>query len=188
MLRAHHFLVLTGPPEMGKTAIARMLGLALLAEGWEVHECTRPDAGLGPATTPDRPQLFIADDAFGSTEYRPDAAERWAGELDRILRATDERHWLVWTSRPAPLRAGLRRLHRERGGERFPQPAAVQVDAAALGPRGEDPDPVPPRARRPDLADRARALIRTTAARSSSIRTSRPSGSAASSPAAPRRG
>jgi hypothetical protein len=39
----------------------------------------------------------------------------------------------VWTSRPAPLRAGLRRLHRERGGERFPNPAAVQVDASALG-------------------------------------------------------
>jgi hypothetical protein len=27
----------------------------------------------------------------------------------------------------------LRRLHRERGGEHFPQPAAVQVDASALG-------------------------------------------------------
>ena len=41
--KAHNFLVLTGPPEMGKTAIARMLGLALLTEGWEVHECTRPE-------------------------------------------------------------------------------------------------------------------------------------------------
>jgi hypothetical protein len=133
VLREHHFLVLTGPPEMGKTAIARMLGLALLAEGWEVHECTRPEQ-VWRELAPGRPQLFIADDAFGSTEYRPDAAERWANELDRILRATDATHWLVWTSRPAPLRAGLRRLHRERGGERFPQPASVQVDAAALGP------------------------------------------------------
>jgi hypothetical protein len=132
VLKAHHFLVLTGPPEMGKTAIARMLGLALLTEGWEVHECTRPEQ-VEQRFERSRPQLFIADDAFGSTEYRPDAAERWAGELDRILRATDERHWLVWTSRPAPLRAGLRRLHRERGGERFPNPAAVQVDASALG-------------------------------------------------------
>src|SRR6202012_1801320 len=39
-----------------------------------------------------------------------------------------------WTSRPAPLHEGLRRIHRERGGERFPQPAAVQVDAAELSP------------------------------------------------------
>ena len=132
VLRAHRFLVLTGPPEMGKTAIARMLGLALLAEGWEVHECTRPEQ-VRERYDRARPQLFIADDAFGSTEYRADSAERWANDLDRILRATDERHWLVWTSRPAPLRAGLRRLQRERGCERFPQPSAVQVDASALG-------------------------------------------------------
>ena len=49
VLQQHNFLVLTGPPEMGKTAIARMLGLALLSQGWEVHECTRPDAGLRAA-------------------------------------------------------------------------------------------------------------------------------------------
>jgi len=35
ILKAHNFLVLTGPPEMGKTAIARMLGLALLTQGWQ---------------------------------------------------------------------------------------------------------------------------------------------------------
>jgi hypothetical protein len=132
-LRRHSFLVLTGPPEMGKTAIARMLGLALLSDGWEVHECTRPEQ-LFERLDPQRAQLFVADDAFGSTEYRPDAADRWARELDRALRATDAHHWLVWTSRPAPLRTGLRRIHRERGGERFPQPAAVQVDAAELSP------------------------------------------------------
>jgi len=133
VLREHHFAVLTGPPEMGKTAIARMLGHALLTTGWEVHECTRPEQ-VWARYDASRPQLFVADDAFGSTEYRPDAAEHWARELDRILRATDATHWLVWTSRPAPLHAALRRLHRERGVERFPQPAAVQADASALGP------------------------------------------------------
>jgi hypothetical protein len=132
-LRRHAFLVLTGPPEMGKTAIARTLGLGLLSDGWEVHECTRPEQ-VWERYDRERAQLFIADDAFGSTEYRPDAAERWARDLDRALRATGERHWLIWTSRPAPLRAGLRRIHRERGGERFPQPAAVLVDASALSP------------------------------------------------------
>jgi hypothetical protein len=132
-LRRHAFLVMTGPPEMGKTAIARMLGLALLSDGWEVHECTRPEQ-VWERLDPQRKQLFVADDAFGSAEYRPDAAERWARDLDRALRATDEHHWLVWTSRPAPLHSGLRRIHRERGGERFPQPGAVQVDAADLSP------------------------------------------------------
>jgi hypothetical protein len=131
VLDRHGFAVLTGPPEVGKTAIARMIGLAQATSGWEVHECIRPEQ-LWQVYSPDRPQLFVADDAFGSTEYRPDAAERWAGELDRVLHALDAHHQLVWTSRPAPLRAGLRRVHRERGGERFPAPGEVHVDAARL--------------------------------------------------------
>ena len=106
VLRRHRFAVLTGPPEMGKTAIARMIGLAALTDGWEVHECIRPDE-LWSRFARDRRQVFVADDAFGSTEYRPEAAERWAVELDGVLRAMDDRHWLVWTSRPAPLKAGL---------------------------------------------------------------------------------
>src|SRR5262249_22121926 len=73
MLRKYAFGVVTGPPEMGKTAIARMLGLALLSDGWEVHECTRPEQ-VWERLDPQRRQLFIADDAYGSTEYRPDAA------------------------------------------------------------------------------------------------------------------
>ena len=131
VLEAHGFCVLTGPPEMGKTAAARMIGLALMSSGWEVHECSRPEQ-VTDLLRSDRRQLFVADDAFGSTEYRPDAAERWARSLPEILQATDERHWLIWTSRPTPLKAGLRTLHRERGAERFPSPAQVQVDAADL--------------------------------------------------------
>jgi hypothetical protein len=133
ILEQHHFAVLTGPPEMGKTAIARMIGLAALTNGWEMHECIRPD-DLWSRFDRERRQVFVADDAFGSTEYRPEAAERWAVDLDRVLRAMDDRHWLLWTSRPAPLKAGLRRIHREHGVERFPQPAEVGVDAAQLDP------------------------------------------------------
>ena len=131
VLGRHGFAVLTGPPEMGKTATARMVALAAMTAGWEAHECVRPDE-LWAVFARDRRQVFVADDAFGSTEYRPEAAERWALELDRVLRALDERHWLIWTSRPTPLRAGLRRIHREHGVERFPQPAEIQVAAAEL--------------------------------------------------------
>ena len=131
VLEQHRFVVLSGPPEMGKTAIARILGLAALSDGWELHECVRPDE-LWQRHAADRRQLFIADDAFGSTEYRPDTAERWALELDRVLQTLDDGHRLIWTSRPTPLHAALRRIHREHGVERFPQPAHVAVDAAAL--------------------------------------------------------
>jgi hypothetical protein len=131
VLARNAFAVVTGPPEMGKTAIARTIALAKLTAGWEAHECIRPEE-LWDRFARDRAQVFVADDAFGSTEYRPEAAERWALDLDRVLRAMDERHWLIWTSRPAPLKAGLRRIHREHGVEHWPQPAEVHVDAAAL--------------------------------------------------------
>jgi hypothetical protein len=130
-LRAHRFVVLTGPPEMGKTAIARMIALALATDGWEAHECIRPE-DVWRALDTSKAQVFVADDAFGSTEFRPDAGERWAREMERLLRSLDDRHWLIWTSRPAPLHAGLARIHRERGAERFPRPAEVVVDASAL--------------------------------------------------------
>jgi hypothetical protein len=131
VLARHRFLVLTGPPEVGKTAIAQMLGLAQMTAGWEVHECSSPDQ-LWAAFVRGRRQLFIVDDAFGSTEYRPDGADQWAQALGRLLEELDDDHWLIWTSRPAPLKAGLGRVRRERGSERFPAPGDVLVDASDL--------------------------------------------------------
>jgi hypothetical protein len=131
ILTEHRFAVLTGPPEMGKTAIARMIALAKMTDGWEAHECTSPD-DLHAVLDPQARQVFIADDAFGSTEYRPDSAERWARAMAGLLGALDDRHWLIWTSRPAPMHAALHRLHQERGAERFPAPARVLVDASIL--------------------------------------------------------
>jgi hypothetical protein len=160
VLAHHRFAVLTGPPEMGKTAIARMIGLAQMTAGWEAHECVRPD-DVWRAFDAERAQLFIADDAFGSTEYRPDAADRWAQEMERILRALDDRHWLIWTSRPAPLRTGLGRLHRERGAERFPAPGEVLVDAGQLDPV-EKTLIVFRHAKAADLPNATRAAIRAS--------------------------
>jgi hypothetical protein len=153
------FAVLTGPPEMGKTAIARTIALAALTDGWEAHECTHPDE-LRRLYARDRCQIFVADDAFGSTEYRPDAAERWAVELDRVLRAMDANHHLLWTSRPAPLRTALRRIHREHGVERWPQPAEIQVDASALAV-GEKTLILFRHARAARLSDEAASIVRT---------------------------
>jgi hypothetical protein len=102
-----------------------------MTDGWEAHECSSPEQ-LWRVFDPKQRQVFLADDAFGSTEYRPDAAERWARALRRLLPILDENHWLIWTSRPAPLKAGLGRVQRERGSERFPAPGEVLVDASDL--------------------------------------------------------
>jgi hypothetical protein len=156
----HRFVVLTGPPEMGKTAIARMLALAQLTDGWEAHECSSPDQ-LWRVFAAGRRQVFVADDAFGSTEYRPDAAERWARSLSRLLALLDRDHWLVWTSRPAPLKAGLRRVQRERHAERFPSPGEVLVDAGDLD-LAEKTLILFRHAKARGLSDAARGLVRSS--------------------------
>jgi|CXWL01.1.fsa_nt_gi hypothetical protein len=130
-LAKHSFAVITGPPEMGKTTIARLVGLGKLGDGWECFECRKPDDFL-QVLRKDRPQIFIADDAFGSTEYRPDIAQAWAADLDSILRALDSNHWFLWTSRPAPLHIALERMHLQGMAEQFPRIGEVIVDAAKL--------------------------------------------------------
>ena len=151
VLARSRFVVLTGPPEMGKTAIAQMLALAQMTDGWEAHECNSPEQ-LWRVFDGRRRQVFVADDAFGSTEYRSDAAERWSQSLGRLLAMLDRDHWLIWTSRPAPLKAGLRRVQRERGSERFPAPGEVLVDAGDL-----------------DLAEKTLILFRHAKARDASV-------------------
>lgn len=131
LLELRGFAVLTGPPEMGKTATARMLSLARLSMGWQAYDCTSPselfrmfDHGV--------PQVFVADDAFGSTEYRPELASEWAMQLDKVIGICDKRHWVIWTSRPGPLKEGLERLHLQGAASNFPSPGQVQVDASRL--------------------------------------------------------
>ena len=161
VLARHAFVVLTGPPEMGKTAIAQMLALAQMTDGWEAHECSSPEQ-LWRVFDASRRQVFIADDAFGSTEYRPDAAERWARSLGRLLTMLDHDHWLIWTSRPAPLKAGLRRVQRERHSERFPAPGEVLVDAGDLD-LAEKTLILFRHAKARGASSAARALVRSTA-------------------------
>ena len=130
-LSEHNFVVLTGPPEMGKTTIARMIALAQLGQNWESYECRKPE-DLLLVRRGDIPQIFVADDAFGTTEYRPDIAHSWGDDLDSVLRQLDKRHWLIWTSRPAPLKLALQRIHLQGLAEKFPAPSEVLVDASEL--------------------------------------------------------
>lgn len=134
VLKKYHFAVLEGPPEMGKTSIAWMIALSQISQGWQAVVCDDPrDIFETPATAD--PQIFIADDAFGRTEYDPGKGSKWETQLHRIFRRLDARHWLIWTSRKHILERACRRLDLQGQADRFPSPGAVLVNAADLSRR-----------------------------------------------------
>ena len=131
VLQQHRFAVLEGPPEMGKTAIAWMITLIQLLRGWDAIVCDKPEHFFR-CIERDRSQIFVADDAFGRTEYDPTRGRYWETDLDRVVRALDSRHWLIWTTRKHILERALRDLDLQGRASRFPTPGAVLVDASRL--------------------------------------------------------
>ena len=88
VLRQHNFAVLHGPAEMGKTAIAWMVTLTHVTQGWEAVVCHTPD-DFFKAFDEKQSQIFVADDAFGRTEYEPGAVLKWEKQLHYILQRLD---------------------------------------------------------------------------------------------------
>jgi hypothetical protein len=156
------FAVLTGPPEMGKTAIAWMLALARLSDGWDVCDCRGP-SDVFRSYDPGRPQVFVADDPFGSTEYRPEVASEWAAQLDQLIGICGPEHWVIWTSRPRPLKTGLERLHLQGAAAGFPGARQVHVDASGL-PTAEKAQILYRHAKAARLSAAAAELVREEAA------------------------
>lgn len=131
VLRKNHFVVLEGPPEMGKTAIAWMIAMAQLSQGWQAIVCDAPE-DFFQAHKNDTQQLFVADDAFGRTEYDPSRGKKWEAQLHRVFRFLDKKHWLIWTSRKHILVRARKAMDLQGEGRSFPNPGAVLVDASNL--------------------------------------------------------
>jgi len=131
VLRKHHFAVLEGPPEVGKSAIAWMIGLSLVGDGWVAECCQRP-GDFFKTYDASRKQIFIADDAFGLTEYDPTRPSIWEADLDLVFRRLDAAHWFIWTSRKHILERAVSRMDPRGKARSFPEPGAVLVDASLL--------------------------------------------------------
>jgi hypothetical protein len=77
VVERHRFAVLTGPPEMGKTAIARMLGLAALTAGWRCTSASaRTSSGRDSRATGARYSSPTTRSGRRSTAPRPRSAGR----------------------------------------------------------------------------------------------------------------
>ncbi len=131
ILKKYHFVILEGAPEMGKTAIGRMISLSFTLEGWEAIECKSPDDLLNTYDE-DSNQVFLADDFFGRTEYDPSRVSRWQSDLPIILRKIDKSHILILTSRMHLLNMGKSKLDLGPDQSKFPGFTEVSVDAGDL--------------------------------------------------------
>ncbi len=114
-----------------KTTIARVIALGYASQGWQVFECRGPLDFLRGSPS-EAKQRFVADDAFGSTEYRPDIAQQWADEIEAILNGIDSSHRLIWTSRSAVLKAALAGMAPKGAAETWPKPDEIEVKADSL--------------------------------------------------------
>ncbi len=131
VLQEFHYVVLEGPPEVGKTAIGRMIALSYIPEGWEVIECRLPNDFLRKYNH-DQKQIFVADDSFGRTEYNPERVSLWQDELPSILRKIGNHHLLIMTSRKHLLEMAKEKLDVPGANQDFPLPAEVLVDFSSL--------------------------------------------------------
>ena len=143
VLARHRFVVLTGPPEMGKTAIAQMLALAQMTTGWEAHESSSPGqlwrvfdrkrrqgCSSMPATSISRRRRSSC-----SATRRPAAR---AARLAGCCGAPRCRSWSIRTSRPSGSAAssptGSRRCLRSRSRtDQARNLAAYLLNAIARG-------------------------------------------------------
>lgn len=130
-LSKSHFVVLEGPPEMGKSAIAWMLAMVQISCGWQAVVCSGPNDFLGLYDA-NMQQIFIADDAFGRTEYDPARGKQWEQELSKILFRLDSNHWLVWTTRKHILERAVKKMDLQGSAYRFPKPGDIFVDSSRL--------------------------------------------------------
>jgi hypothetical protein len=119
---------------MGKTAIAWMVALAQLSHGWDSYLCQSP-AEFFRLFAQERSQVFVADDAFGRTEYDPASTLLWEKDLPYIIPRLDQKHWLVLTSRRHLLERARQQMDLQGAAARFPTPASLLVDAGKLSKR-----------------------------------------------------
>ena len=130
-LKKHKFVVIDGPPEVGKTAIALIIALVQVLDKWEAIYCKGPEDVL-QIYKPKTKQLFITDDAFGRTEYDPERGKLWEKDLPHLLRRLDNNHWLILTSRKHILERAYKDMDLQDKAKDFPKPVEVVVDATEL--------------------------------------------------------
>lgn len=98
-LKEYHIIILTGPSKSGKTFTAEMIALYYFGEkGYEAVKIDDPDE-VEKFYNPDKRQIFVCDDAFGSHILSYTHADDWNRKLETVFNLADADHNFVFSSR-----------------------------------------------------------------------------------------
>lgn len=130
-LKNHHFVVLDGPPETGKSTIAAALALMYAADGFEIVDVRDPSQ-IFKVYNQDCSQLFVADDAVGSISFDPSLTDQWSRDLPGILKKLNAKHLLIWTARKYVLEEAISESRLGETIKDFPGTSEVLVEVGKL--------------------------------------------------------
>jgi hypothetical protein len=162
-LRKHRFIVLDGPPEIGKSFICAALAVLFATEGFEIIEVKTPD-DVWANHKSGRKQLFVADDAVGTITLEAPTASAWERDLKKILTLLHSDHYMIWTARRYILEAAIETTKLGSIGGGFPELNEVVVEADSLSER-EKAEILYNHAKHANLSEHCRKLIRDNAAK-----------------------
>jgi hypothetical protein len=139
VLSKKHFVVLDGPPEVGKTTIAYAIALRYAAIGYHIIDISGSSETFFKGYNINQPALFIADDAVGSITFESDLGEMWARDLAKMIIKLDGKHKLVWTTRRYILEDALARTKINEVVSSFPEDndVLISVDQYSYMERAE---------------------------------------------------
>ena len=130
VIRSKFFVVLSGPPEMGKTSIGWWLAMSQIANGWQVVECNTP-ADVFESTNQREAGFLTADDAVGRTEFNVDRGALWETDLSRFCNGSIKT--TCSSGRPGRiLERAIREMDLQGKAASFPEPSEVLVQADKL--------------------------------------------------------
>ncbi len=131
ILKKNNFVVIDGPPEVGKSFISAICSVVYSTEGFEVYDISNPD-DFFKVYNFDVPQFFIADDALGSISYDPGLGDKWARNFSKVFPLLNKEHKLIWTARKYILQEAIHESRLGENDKEFPGISEVTVEVMEL--------------------------------------------------------